>query len=74
MEMGDTMDDISAEELISHLGLVRHPEGGWYRETYRSAGSIPGDRVTVSRLQLSRFLVCLTHTTDFRVKGGCYVR
>lgn len=27
--------------LIDRLGLVRHPEGGWYRETYRSAEQIP---------------------------------
>ena len=26
---------------IRMLGLVRHPEGGWYRETYRSPDSIP---------------------------------
>lgn len=32
----------SAATLISALGLVRHPEGGWYRETYRSGGEIPG--------------------------------
>lgn len=25
------------EELIAHLNLAPHPEGGWYRETYRSA-------------------------------------
>lgn len=29
-------------ELIAGLGLARHPEGGWYRETYRAAGTIPG--------------------------------
>src|SRR5690349_13479691 len=26
---------------ISTLGLTRHPEGGWFRESYRSAESIP---------------------------------
>lgn len=26
----------SARDLIDHLGLIRHPEGGWFRETYRS--------------------------------------
>ncbi len=31
-----------AMELIAGLGLTRHPEGGWYRETYRAAGTIPG--------------------------------
>ena len=43
-----------APELIARLQLVRHPEGGWFRETYRSAESVPvaglpdrfaGDRV-----------------------------
>jgi predicted cupin superfamily sugar epimerase len=28
----------TAEFWIGHLGLERHPEGGWYRETYRSEG------------------------------------
>ncbi|MCB0358116.1 MAG: cupin domain-containing protein [Bdellovibrionales bacterium] len=32
-----------AESIIAELGLEPHPEGGWYRETYRSA-----DRVSVS--------------------------
>jgi uncharacterized protein len=29
--------------LIERLDLVRHPEGGWYRETYRSGEMIPAD-------------------------------
>lgn len=28
----------TAPGLIEQLGLVRHPEGGWYRETYRHGG------------------------------------
>lgn len=31
----------TAEELIKRLDLVRHPEGGWYRETYRATDTIP---------------------------------
>ena len=27
---------MTAKELIQSLGLERHPEGGWYRETWRS--------------------------------------
>jgi predicted cupin superfamily sugar epimerase len=30
----------SARDWISALGLQRHPEGGWYRETYRSPEQI----------------------------------
>ena len=29
------------QELIALFGLTPHPEGGFYRETYRSAGTIP---------------------------------
>lgn len=32
---------MNAKILIDRLGLVSHPEGGYYRETYRSAGIIP---------------------------------
>lgn len=32
-----------AAALISTLGLVQHPEGGWYRETYRSDEQIFGN-------------------------------
>ncbi len=28
---------MKAQEIIDHLGLVGHPEGGYYKETYRSA-------------------------------------
>lgn len=31
----------SAKELIDQLELTRHPEGGWFRETYRCAESVP---------------------------------
>jgi predicted cupin superfamily sugar epimerase len=35
----------TADELVKQLDLARHPEGGWYRETYRS-----GEFVTASAL------------------------
>ena len=31
----------TAQELITQLDLMRHPEGGWFRETYRCAESVP---------------------------------
>ncbi len=34
------MTEVSAEQLIDQLNLARHPEGGWFVETYRHA---PGD-------------------------------
>lgn len=33
----------SAAEVIERLGLIPHPEGGWYRETWREAAR-EGDR------------------------------
>lgn len=33
----------TAAELIKRLNLARHPEGGWYKETYRSGGIIAAD-------------------------------
>jgi len=33
----------SAQRLIEQLGLVAHPEGGWYRETWRAEAG-PGAR------------------------------
>lgn len=38
--MGD-----SAAALIGQLGLTAHPEGGWYRETWRGA-AVAGGRAT----------------------------
>jgi predicted cupin superfamily sugar epimerase len=31
------MDEV--RDLIDSLGLARHPEGGWYRETWRAAAA-----------------------------------
>jgi hypothetical protein len=33
---------MTAAELITGLNLARHPEGGWFRESYRASGVIPG--------------------------------
>lgn len=30
-----------ARQLIDRLGLAAHPEGGWYRETFRSPATVP---------------------------------
>ena len=32
---------MTAQYYIEHLQLLSHPEGGHYKETYRSEGSIP---------------------------------
>lgn len=32
---------MNPEELIAHFALAPHPEGGFYRRTYCSTGTIP---------------------------------
>ncbi|MBK7175363.1 MAG: cupin domain-containing protein [Bacteroidales bacterium] len=39
-----------ASDLIEHLSLNSHPEGGWFREIYRSAETIESDALP-SRFQ-----------------------
>jgi len=39
-----TNKNITAEELIRIYRLRPHPEGGFYRETYRSSGKTAGER------------------------------
>ncbi len=36
------MSSLSAEAVIAALGLVQHPEGGWFRETFRDTAIIGG--------------------------------
>lgn len=38
------MKDICAEKIIEDLDLKKHPEGGWYCETYRSDAVIDTER------------------------------
>jgi hypothetical protein len=40
-----TADGTTADDVIALLGLERHPEGGWYRETWRDDDPAdPGSR------------------------------
>src|SRR3546814_18761937 len=42
-EAMDGCDEGTAEALIRTLDLAPHPEGGWFRETWRAA-AVPGER------------------------------
>ena len=35
------------EELVERYRLAPHPEGGWYRETYRAVRTVPGTNRSV---------------------------
>ena len=37
-------------ELIQSLGLLAHPEGGYYKETYRSTESIDGEQALMTSI------------------------
>jgi predicted cupin superfamily sugar epimerase len=34
---------MEVDHLIEHYGLLPHPEGGWFKETYRSSETISAD-------------------------------
>jgi predicted cupin superfamily sugar epimerase len=36
------MQDLSAAQIVDMLGLARHPEGGYFRETYRDPEGVDG--------------------------------
>jgi predicted cupin superfamily sugar epimerase len=64
---GSRGDDQSAADLVKQLALRPHPEGGWFREVYRSAtrtATKRGERSALTtiyylleRIQLSRWHV-----------------
>ena len=39
-----------AAAMIAALGLTPHPEGGWYRETWRAAETLPGGRAVATSI------------------------
>jgi len=44
----------TAEEVIAQLGLKPHPEGGYFRETFRDAGTHQGRAHSTAILYLLR--------------------
>jgi uncharacterized protein len=41
---------VTAAEVIAALGLVPHPEGGYFRETFRDAATLANGRNTVTAI------------------------
>jgi uncharacterized protein len=48
---------LSARELVSKLALQPHPEGGWYREIYRSPTRVETERGSRSALTTIYYLL-----------------
>ena len=44
----------TAEDIISHLGLKPHPEGGYFRETFHDEGAHKGRAHSTAILYLLR--------------------
>ena len=44
-----TFAPVDADSIIQTLGMIPHPEGGWYAEMFRSAAA-PADRPAVSAI------------------------
>ena len=58
--------NISAEEVVASLQLIPHPEGGFYRETFRAPSETVGGRgaVTAIYFLLPRGVVSHWHKVD----------
>ncbi len=44
--------DLTARAVIERLRLARHPEGGWFRETFRDPREVEGRSVSTAILYL----------------------
>ena len=49
-----TADRMTPAEIIATLGMQRHPEGGWYAETFRDAAGGPRGHSTAIYYLLER--------------------
>ena len=48
---------MKARDLVEQLVLQPHPEGGWYREIYRSRGRVQAERGSRSALTTIHYLL-----------------
>jgi len=57
MQSDESETGVSAQELIARFGLEPHPEGGWYREVFRSGELLPTPRGPRAALTSIYFLL-----------------
>ena len=48
--MSAPAQSLDAAEVIAALQLAPHPEGGWYRETWRADETLPGGRAVATAI------------------------
>jgi uncharacterized protein len=49
LKMINPVSENAVKRWIEILGLLPHPEGGWYKEVYRSQGKIPANALSEFR-------------------------
>jgi predicted cupin superfamily sugar epimerase len=60
----------TAAAIIKELDLAPHPEGGWYREVYRSATPVSGPNGTRTALTTIYFLLERDQLSRWHVVGA----
>ena len=48
---------MNGKEIVQKLGLLEHPEGGFYRETYRSRSSIATEQNTIRNISTAIYFL-----------------
>ena len=59
---------MNARQIIETLGMERHPEGGWFKETFRDTDQHDGRAIsTASRMTSFRLTAALGASLRIRV-------
>ena len=48
---------MNGKEIVQKLGLLAHPEGGFYKETYRSSSSLTTDQNTIRNISTAIYFL-----------------
>lgn len=48
---------MNGKEIVQKLGLLEHPEGGFYKETYRSSCTIKTDKNTIRNISTAIYFL-----------------
>ncbi|MFD1552143.1 cupin [Putridiphycobacter roseus] len=59
--------ELQVEALVKNYAMLPHPEGGWYKENYRSNRNIPLDENSRSLLTSIYFLLTSENVSRFHV-------